>query len=511
MKILGWDVSVNRDRVKLSRPSTNLPRRAYRNFEAASTNLLVGSLPTTNINVALASQLHRLRAMSRLEARNNPLGRRYVNLCRTNVVGPRGVSMQAQIHDRDGRLDKWANDAVELAWAHWGRPGNCTANRQDSWLDVKRLVITSLATDGEILIEEVAVGPHGYGLRLIDPELLDVRYNEVLGDGRRVVMGVEINADFVPVAYHLLSDTSDTLLLGMGYTGSGFTRRRVPADQLRHIFLPEAVGQVRGVPWLVPGLLRSKMFDGFAEAALANARAGAAKMGHYITPDGEGFGDSETDKGEFLDYSEPGHFGVLPPGYQFQAFDPTYPSGEYATFAEDHKRDISAAWNVGYNTLTNDLRGVSYSSIRTAVLEDRESWKMLQEFLIERLVRPVYERWLLHALLYGQVIQANGSALPATKYEKFRAARFNGRRWSWIDPQKDVTASKLAIETKLTSRRRVIQDMGLDPEEVWEELAAEDALFGGAKPDKTDDAKPEADEPEADETKPEAEEDADEA
>ncbi len=475
MRLFGWDISMNRERVKLHRvptPNPSFHRPRGRSFAVATTTVFSGSLPNTNINAALSGQLVRLRSMSRLEARNNPLGRRYVNLCRTNVVGPRGVSVQAQSRDPGGRMDTLANDAIEAAWAIWGRPGNCTANRIDSWLDVQRLVITSLITDGEILIEELDVGPHGYGLKLIDPELLDARYNKTLPGGRRVIMGVEIDADWRPLAYYMLAENTSS------YYGLSTDRRRVPAERLRHIFMPEAVGQVRGVPWLVPGLMRSKMLDGFAEAALANARAGAAKMGHYVTPDGEGFGDAQPQEGEFLDYAEPGHFGVLPVGYDFKPFDPTYPNGEFAQFSEDHKRDISAAWGVGYNSLTNDLRGVSYSSIRTAVLEDRETWKMLQEFLIERLVQPVFDAWLLHALLYGQVVQKGGTTLPAVKYDKFRNVSFRGRRWSWIDPLKDVTASKTAVGEKLTSRRRVIQDMGLDPDEVWAELREEAEMFG---------------------------------
>ena len=233
------------------------------------------------------------------------------------------------------------------------------------------------------------------------------------------------------------------------------------------------------------------MLDGFAEAAITNARAGASKMGFYECTDGDGFGDAMDANGDFIDYAEPGHFGVLPNGYKFTPYDPAYPSGEYASFAEDHKRDISAAWGVGYNSLTNDLRGVSYSSIRTAVLEDRETWKMLQEFIIERLIQPTYETWLKYALIYGPVIQAGGSALPISKYDKFVAASFRGRRWSWIDPLKDVNASTAAIGAKLTSRRRVIHDMGLDPEEVWAELDEEAARFkedaSGDQEDNADD------------------------
>lgn len=487
MRLFGFDIT--RDGVSRARRPGDVLRGAarnraavLRNFEAASTPLLAGPTGNTNISLALSSQLVRLRNMSRIEARNNPLGARYVKLCHANIVGPRGINVQAQAKNPDGTPDAAANNAVERAWREWGMPGNCSDNGRDSWCDIQRMVISTMITDGEVLVQETASGPHKYALQLIDPDLLDIKYNgQYDPTGNRVVTGVEVDAKWRPVAVHLLKQAHLNPYTSYSYSTD---RQRIPLSQIRHIFMPEIVGQLRGIPWLVPGLLRSQMLHGYAEAALVTARAGAAKGGFFTSPDGEGLGDEEDGGGSFIDYAEPGHFSVLPPGYEYTPNDPSYPRGEYAPFSEDHKRDISAAWGVGYNSLTNDLRSVSYSSIRTAVLEDREHWKLIQEFLIERLVQPVFERWLLHALAMGKVTMENGSPLPVAKYDKFKSASFRGRRWSWVDPQKDVAASVQAIENKLTSRRRVIQDMGLDPEEVWSELEQEDQLFQGADNDR---------------------------
>ena len=471
MKLFGLEISIGR-----AGGNKRLPRIARRNYDAATTPLFAETTSNSNINAALSQQLPRLRSMSRNEARNNPLGARYVNLCRTNVVGPQGVVVQAQSVDNNGQFDSGANDAIETAWKDWGRPGNCDASETLSWVDLQRLVVTSLITDGEGLIEEVDTGPYRYGLNLSDCTALDVMYSgRAERTGNRVIMGVELDNNWRPVAYYLLGDPA-TAPHYIDWTG--YARRRIPAERLRHIYFAEAVGQVRGVPWLVPALLRAKMLDGFSDAALTNARAGAAKMGFYTSPDGEPMtGDEMLESGDFVEFADPGVLQTLPPGYGFQNYDPTYPSGEFEAFAADHKRDISSALSVGYNSLTNDLRGVSYSSIRTAVLEDRENWKMVQNFLIERLVRPTFEAWLLSALAEGMVTLENGSPLPVVKYDKFKTVNYQGRRWSWIDPLKDISATEKAIQNQLTSRRRAMLEQGLDPEEIWAELAEEEAAL----------------------------------
>ena len=48
---------------------------------------------------------------------------------------------------------------------------------------------------------------------------------------------------------------------------------------------------------------------------------------------------------------------------------------------------------------------------------------------------------------------------------------WQGRRWPWIDPKSDVTASVTAIRSGLTSMSQVIRDAGGDPEQVRAEIA----------------------------------------
>ena len=58
------------------------------------------------------------------------------------------------------------------------------------------------------------------------------------------------------------------------------------------------------------------------------------------------------------------------------------------------------------------------------------------------------------ALLSGTI------RLPAGKFEKFNRPRFKGRRWSWVDPLKDIQANIEAVQNGFKNRADVIGETG---------------------------------------------------
>jgi capsid protein len=56
------------------------------------------------------------------------------------------------------------------------------------------------------------------------------------------------------------------------------------------------------------------------------------------------------------------------------------------------------------------------------------------------------------------------------------------RRWSPLDPVKAANANEINLRLKLTSRKRIILERGEDPDEVAEEIAIEDELYGPVEP-----------------------------
>jgi lambda family phage portal protein len=347
-----------------------------------------------------------------------------------------------------------------------------------TWVDMCEVFAATVKDDGECLMRR-RVGPRwgrwGIAYEFIDPELLDVEKNEVLKNGRLIRMGVELDEFRRPVAYHFL-EGADTL--------DGSIRRYgkkhiiIPASEILHGFIHERVKQTRGVPWAAVALYRLRMHHGYEDSALTNATVGAAKMGFYFSEDGAGFkGDDDDTDGELIEEVDPGTFRQLPHGVKLQEWSPEYPRGEFPEFTKAMLRGVASGLGVAYSNLASDPADTSYSSMRHSTLEERDLWKTLQRWMSTELCDPVYRDWLSVQLSAGTVA-SNGAALPITKFEKYLRCVWRGRRWGWVDPQKDATASNLRIESGSMSVSEVIRETTQeDPYDVFEEIAEERAYM----------------------------------
>jgi capsid protein len=132
---------------------------------------------------------------------------------------------------------------------------------------------------------------------------------------------------------------------------------------------------------------------------------------------------------------------------------------------------------VSYTSLANDLEAVSYSSIRQGLLEERDHWRMVQNWVIEHFCQPVYLRWLRQTLDAGVV------NLPASKFVKFSATIWVPRGWQWVDPRNEAEAQILAINNGLMTKTQALAERGLDLEDVLLEQQAETELSDKIAPD----------------------------
>jgi lambda family phage portal protein len=445
---------------------------ARRGFDAAKIDRLTAGWRATNtaIDDELRGQLDALRGRSRDLFKNNEYAAKFGRMVRNNVVGPEGFILQARVTDPSGTPDSGANKAIEQAFWRWMRAGNCDIAGRQSFPDQCRTLALSLARDGEILLREFrgpGFGEFGYQLQILDVQRLDTTQNRPrTANVNAIVMGVEQDAYQRPVAYYFRNARQ-----GVNEV------ERVPASEIRHHFIVQEPEQSRGIPWLHAAMRRLNDLNGYREAAVIAARIGASKMGMYVAPDGQPpNADDSDDKGNFIEDLEPGTFGVAPAGYDFRTFDPNYPHEQFDAFNKATLRGIASAVGVSYPSLGSDLSDVNFSSIRAGELETRDEWMVIQNWLIATLLTPVFETWLEMALLGGKIALANGSLLPASKLSKFREHVWQPRRWSWVDPLKDIKASIEAINNGLDSPQRVAAQQGRDIEDVLDDIAAYQAM-----------------------------------
>lgn len=440
-----------------------------RNWKAAERNRFANNCTThsTPINALIRRHLRTLRARSRDQQMQNDYVRHYIRTVVNNVVGSDGFSIQAQVKRLTGNaLDVPANDAIEAAYKDAGSVIDITGRltRRDNY----RLFLTSLIVDGEYIAikhKGPKQGRYGYLLEVVDPELLDVEKNGRLPNRNWCRMGIEYNSKNVPLRYYFKVYRPEL----ESYASHEW--RIVPADRVFHKFFVEFIGQERGVPWLATTLFSLKQSDAYDEAAIIAARIGASSMGFFHSEGGDQYTGNETQAdGSQVTDLEPGTFEDIGTR-KFTPFNPNYPHEQYADFKKANLRKISSGFGAQYETLANDREGVNYTSIRHGTLEDRENWKVIQEFMIEAFVKPDREDWLEIALLKGEI--KIGRTRLSRAAEDYLPAIYTGRRWDWVDPSKDMTAYQKEKDMNAISTSEIIRRRGRDPDEVFAEIAAD--------------------------------------
>lgn len=450
-----------------------------RKFAAAELNRLTASWDrlNTSIDRDLMTQLPYLRGRSRDLCANNEYAKRFIHQCRTNIVGPVGITLQNRAKDNNGTLDDAANSAIEAHWKTWSMRGNCDVTSKLSRADFERLIVESVARDGEVLFKKVPGydNDQRYGLQLIEADYLDHKLNRQGTDGSAIRMGVELDGWGKPTHYHLLKKHPGDLR-----GGQRRDHEIVPASEIVHLFIPMRAHQTRGVPWMHAAMLSLYDLGGYREAAIVAARVGASKMGIFVTPTGEEYaGDDKDSAGNIITEAEPGTFEQVPEGTTLESWDPTYPHDQFESFNKAMLRGMAGGLGVAYHTFASDLEGVNFSSARAGVLEERDMWMVLQQWLVDGFNAQVYPEWLLHQLMERNILLPNGSALPAAKFDKYNAATWQPRRWAWVDPLKDIKANREAIDARVRSISSVIREAGDDPDDVFLEIQTERAKLEG--------------------------------
>jgi len=451
----------------------------------AAVNRLTGDWPNDPVPAdwIIRRNQRALVARSREQLFNNDYFKAYSRLCRQNIVGAAGIVFQSKARTARGKTDERAKSAIERAFRDWSRRENCDVAGRMSWRAIQNHCVNAMVTDGEFMLRKLVgseFGKYGFQLQVLDPIRCPVEYdrNDLRG-GAFIRHGIEFNAYGKAVAYHFIDHGAKDSDQGYSWGGRHFVR--IPADEIVHDFLVEIAGQKRGLPWLSTGLFRLKQMGAFEDAAIVNARIGAAKLGVIEFAEGAGPECNELDDDELPEISaDPGTFQVLPNGAKLNKFDPTYPSGEFSVFMKQCLRSISAGGGVSYHNLAQDLEGVNFSSIRQGTLDEREHFKELQEHLIDGLSRPVTLAWLEQALLRSKIVADNGTPLPAANIDRYSDCEFQGRRWEWIDPNADMKAAEGRKNNLLASPGELIRESGRDPAAVFAEIAQDIAAMRAA-------------------------------
>jgi lambda family phage portal protein len=447
---------------------------------------------------------HNLRGLvdkSRHLRLSNPYAERFAHEMEANVLSSNGLTLQMQVKndygekDKNGNLvpigpDEGSNTAIEDAWwDFWHSKGKCDVTGELTGLDAEKLVLMGAAIDGTPLVRLIRNFENDwyFAIQILDVDSLDFGFNDVLDNGNEIRMSIERDKWGRRVAAWITPFKAGDWQR-MGARGRLTDRVRVPFEGFQRnnndprgtILAPvlkKRPDQTLGLPWLTPVMDVLNCLAKYEEAELVATRAAAEKMGFFeSTTESEEFTGAKDEAGNFILNSIPGAIQSLPVGKHFVGWDPKHPNGNYGDYRKGVLRQIASGLGISYGSLANDRSDSSFSAERTALTDEREFYKMVQQWFIHQFEIPIFEAWLEMALLKSKIELANGSALPAAKIDKFNKPYFQGRRWGYINPQQEINADILAVKNGFKSRRQIVAENGGYIEDVFSEQAQDNRL-----------------------------------
>jgi lambda family phage portal protein len=403
---------------------------------------------------------------------------------------------------------KWTTDEtqnwarkVERRWEGYAnRPIDCDLSGRSTVAKLAAQALRSQFCFGEIVatlpfLKRPDGGQYGTKVNVISPHRLLHHY-----EMPNIFDGVRREPDTgYPLAYRIGTP--------LDFSAGPYKWRDIPArdgfgrPQCIHVFDGFA-GQVRGIPPITPVLRVVRQFDQLADATLMQALIQAIFAATVTspapteqvlqafqdmaeqTPDGglqspmEALMNVQADWYEKtdIDIGQHGKIAHLAPGDTLEFHGSKTPHEFYEPFTRFLLREIARALGITFEEMTGDYSGATYSSVRMAT---SVTWAIVlyrRANISSPFYQPIFECWLEEEIENGWIDFPGG-------VEGFIANRAAATRTHWSGPAKpqadDLKFAK-AIDTLyrlgVVSHEWIAGELGLDPEDTYEQLAREKAM-----------------------------------
>lgn len=389
------------------------------------------------INTEVAVGASTIRRRARQAMANNPHLHAAMSAWRVNLVG-------------DAVTPTPRDPAHLAAWNAWAPVADLAGVHDFHGLLMQ--AVAGLVVDGEAFLRLV-ITRDGLRLQAIPVDLVSDESRDLAG-GACIVQGIEFDEQGRRVAFYI-------------YPREGASAPvRVPVDKILHVYKPILPGQVRGVSWFAPVLLRARELDELADALLVGAKVGA--MFAAIVTDLNSPGPNPFTQGEgeqrgtvFESGLEPGTMKILPSGFDVKFATPQQ-AQQTADFARHQLRSLAAGLGLPAHLISADLSEANYGSLRGGMIAFRQAVEAVQfGTLVPMLLGPAWSRLMALSALRGEVDDADDA--PEWLFPPM----------PWIDPAKDAEAEATMIAAGLKSRRQSVAERGYDAVALDAEIAAD--------------------------------------
>jgi len=403
-------------------------------------------------DMEVSSALATLRSRSRDLVRNNSYASKAVGSIVSNCIGT-------------GILLKVNEPTVNKDWMDWTDGKNCDYYGQLDFYSMQALAFRALVQDGEFLVLKKRTLDKEYPVKIqiLEGDYLDSTRYDVKGF---IKDGIEFDESGKIVAYYLFEEHPGGRHLNFK---TRFQSKRVPAEDVLHIFRMDRPGQIRGVPWCTPTMMTLRDLSNYEDAQLERQKIAACFVGYMEDnqdPINQAIGEGEETK-PLSQRFEPGAWEVLPPGKKMVFSNPPGVGADFEPYVRRCLLSIASGFGISYECLTSDYGNVNFSSGRMGWLEMQrniDKWRWCT--FIPGFCEGVFKWWL-----EGREI-ATGKTAPDNLPRIWTPPRRE-----MIDPVKEITAMKDAVRSGFATLSDSLRQLGIDPEAHLAEYAADNKIL----------------------------------
>lgn len=434
-----------------------------RDYDAASYGRINAGWRVHNESAELTDRSSRdvVRARARDLERNSDISQSLLYAYKRNVVG-KGYTLRARTPDAT------LNKLIEKAWRRWCKARNCDVTGEQTFNEILRMIVERKKVDGGLLIlyRYTPGGVVPFKLQAMEVDELDTNQTTPKTPGNRVVGGIEYNLYRRAVGYWIRQyDIEGWQILDPVY---------IEAKDVYFFKTKHRPSQLREMSDMTPTITRIRDTNEFITAVSVKERI-AACLSVFIKKtlptggNGIGRGIVRQPDGQ-VDYAGkrlgPGMIMEMNAGDDAQVVDPKGAATDATAFLKTQQGLIGAGQGLSYEAVSRDMTGATYSSARQNAIEDESTYaediELLTEFMSE-----VYENFIISGYLAGLF------NMPGFWDKK---ADYMEHTWvktpkKWIDPAKESTANKIALQSGQKTFPDICAEQGKDWKEAIDETA----------------------------------------
>jgi len=449
-----------------------------RSYEAGSTGRMRWMDGTEMSPTPSESDLREVRGRTLELERNDSIAMAAVETKASNIathrVRPQSMAygddpVTVAPRDRDVFLSEERMEVfrsqIEASWAAYS--GEVDATGAMPWEAFAWLAARTRISQGEVFVHKVSV-PLDNGRRfrtayeMIEPGRVSTPHG--MFSDPSVIGGIKHDAFGRPVEYYVWPSSSRTTFASDSY-------KTIPARDIYHLHRPLRPGQRRALPDLSCVLQSVKDRKDLADATIIKAQNSAAITAIIHTQDPGALEADWSTKTvreggtSGVTYEtvpiQKGQLMLMPHTDNVSEFKSDHPTNAFEPFMQGIKGDIARGVGISYLSLTRDVSGANFSTMKGVMLQDRLTYQA-ERLLLRGLLSWIYANHCDEAVLSGWV----DAPCYARRRSAYIRVAWQFAPWGMVEPVKEINGAVLAINNNLASRASWAQSEGEDAEEI---------------------------------------------